>query len=86
MARERSDDVRFYFYFGDEAAARSAASVLEVKGYGVQVNAPREGIAEWSVQATGIPETEDLEEADDALRPWAARLGGEYDGHELRLG
>ena len=85
VARDASDEVRFYFYFEDEETARWAASVLEGKGYGVEVNAPREGILEWGVQATGVPEAEDLEEADEALRPWAARLGGEYDGHEIRL-
>ena len=85
MARERNDAVRFYFYFGEEQAARGAASVLEGKGYGVQVNPPREAITEWGVQAAGVPESEDLEEADELLRPWAARLGGEYDGHEVRI-
>ena len=84
-ARVRSDDVRFYFYFGDEETARNAASVLQVKGYGVEMSPPREGIPEWGVQATGIPEAEDLEDADEALRSWAARLGGEYDGHEIRV-
>jgi hypothetical protein len=85
-ARDSSDDVRFFFYFEDEDAARQAGSRLEDKGYAAKVTPPDAQIAQWSVIASGVPDTLDVATADDLFAPWAAALGGEYDGHEIAVG
>ena len=85
-ARDNSADVRFFFYFDDEQTARQAGSVLDGKGYAVNVTPPDTEIREWSVIALGVPDTLDVATADDLFEPWAAGLGGEYDGHEIAVG
>lgn len=84
-ARDRSDDVRFFFYFDQEELAAKAASALEEKGYGVTLRAPVPEIPQWAVLAEGVPDTIDISTAEDLFEPWAAGLGGEYDGNEIKL-
>jgi hypothetical protein len=74
---------RFYFYFDGEKPARSAARELRSFGYAVRTTAPGGGIAEWSVIATGEPQSPDIATAEDAFEPWALGRDGEYDGNEV---
>lgn len=85
-ARDDSDAVRFFFYFEHEEAGRQAGSELEAKGYRVRVTPPDAKIREWSVIASGVPDTRDVEKADVRFERWAASLGGECDGHEIAVG
>jgi hypothetical protein len=72
----------FFLYFPAQARAESAAAGLRRAGYEVRVQAPSEGIEQWSVIAskhlhpllgTGF--------ADARMRLVALRHGGEFDGH-----
>ena len=83
-ARDGSDDLRFFFYFDDEEAARSAGSTLNSLGFDVRLTAPVTELAQWSVIAFGVPDTGDLDAADDRFAEWASDVGGEFDGHERR--
>lgn len=74
---------RFYFYFDREKPARSAGRELRSSGYAVRTMAPGGGIAEWSVVATGEPQSPDIATAEDAFEPWALARDGEYDGNEV---
>jgi hypothetical protein len=85
-ARESSDDVRFFFYFDDEEAARSAVLTLESQGFGVTLTAPLTELAQWMVIAWGIPDTADLDMADDRFAEWASNVRGEFGGHATKSG
>ena len=79
------DAARFYFYFREEAPARTAAAELKGGGYDVRTTPPDDQIAEWSVVASGVPSTPDIVTAEAAFEPWAQKLGGEYDGNEIKV-
>jgi Regulator of ribonuclease activity B len=68
-------------YFDDEEAARSAASTLDSQGFAVNLAAPVTELAQWRVIASGVPDTRDLDVADDRFADWVADVGGEFDGH-----
>ena len=78
--------VEFFFSFPDEETARTAASTLTDKGYRVQTTPPDALSKDCTLSALGEPDTDDVSTADDAMLDWAHSLGGDCDGHEIRIG
>jgi hypothetical protein len=83
-SRESSDALRFFFYFDDEEAARSAVLALESQGFRVTLTAPLTELAQWMVIAWGVPDTADLDVADEWFAGWTSDVGGEFDGHATK--
>lgn len=78
---------RFFFYFDAEGPARQAEAILSDAGYQVQTTPPGDGIEQWSVIATGEPDSLDIATAEDqGFIPLAQELAGEYDGNEIPIG
>ena len=85
-ARESSEDVRFFCFFGDKEAARSAVLTLEAQGFSVTLTVPLTELAQWMVIAWGVPDTADLGVADDRFAEWVSDVGGEFGGHATKRG
>ena len=82
---DKSYPVDFYLYFGDQAAAESAAKSLEAKAYATDVGPNEDG--EWEVMASKNTKitAANLDAMEREMERVAKAEKGEYDGLEIDL-
>jgi Regulator of ribonuclease activity B len=80
---------RFFLYFDEEEPAREAGSILDRRGFEVQVLHPDEHVEQWAVLADkempGRVVSLRFRLTETRLSRLASKLGGEYDGNEIEV-
>jgi hypothetical protein len=78
--------IRHYLYFPKKTMADKAGEDLGSLGFSVEIRKGAGGVSWLALATKALPETEEeAEEVSNKLEALAIKLGGEYDGCELRV-